>query len=417
MAKHFIGVEDYEISPTWKAPSKKRTSMALGLTALYMIRRYRSSKKKGSGSSSGRRAPQKSMDTRQRCTVKMHYSKSMEAHKEQINRYIVKEGKGKDGQAPSLYGTSEAEYRAKMTNKNFRIFLSPGTNTVPLETLAKSFISSLESQTGYKLYWVAANHYDTAHHHVHLLINGKDAFGKEVFFPPDLVKTFMRENARNICTSLIGSRTKEDLAQERTGLLTANRYTYLDDRIKEQLKNNKLTPRFTGRDSESIHTRLAHLKSLGVCTYRDGNYVFTPGWETLLRTNGRYNAFLSARKSLMYTEEQNLTLYDGSQGNVSGVITKIFRTDEVSDNHALILESIDGKAYFIPLYARPKVTGGQTIEVVPEQNQRGRLTPTIHKKTHAELLAVCEKRDFRRGFAGAVRTNESLMETNENSRS
>lgn len=412
MAKHFIGVDDYEISPTWKSPHRKRSSLALGLVALYALRRYRMSKK-GGGSSGGRRMPKPTVDTRQRCTVKMHYSKSMEAHKEQINRYLVKEGKGKDGKSPSLYGTPEAEYRQKMTNKNFRIFLSPASNNIPLDTLAKTFITSLEVQTGYKLYWVAANHYDTAHHHAHLLINGRDKEGKDVFFPPDLVKTFMRENARNLCTALIGSRTKEDMAEERKGQLTANRITFLDGKIKEQLKDNTIIPRFTDRNAESIKCRLTHLQSIGLCKYKDGKYYFLPEWESLLKTNGRYNAFLSVRKDLVHTEEQNFVLYDGSQGKISGVVTKVLKTDEVSDNHAMVLESINGKAYFIPLYTKPKVTGGQTIEVVPEKNQRGRLTPIINKKTHAELFAECEQLDYRKGFAGAVRAREHAHERPE----
>lgn len=411
MAKHFIGVDDYKISPTWKSPGRKRSSLALGLLALYALKRYRSGKK-GSGGGGGRTVAKTASDTRQRCTVKMHYSKSIEAHKEQINRYLVKEGKGKDGQSPALYGTPEAEYRKHMTNKNFRIFLSPASNNIPLETLANTFVASLEKQTGYKLFWVAANHYDTAHNHVHLLINGTDKNGKDVFFPPDMVKTFMRENARNLCTSLIGSRTKEDMAEERKGQLTANRYTFLDDKLKERLTDYKMTPPLTGRDAESIHKRLTHLQSIGICRYKDGQYIFLPEWEKLLRTNGRYNAFLSARKSLVHTDEQNFMLYDGSQGKVSGLVTKVFRTDEVSDNHALILESINGKAYFIPLYAKPKVTGGQTVEVVPEKNQRGRLTPTLNKKSHGELLQECEQHDYQKGFAKAVR---SVPQGNERS--
>lgn len=413
MVKHFIGVDDYEISPTWKAPQRKRSSLALGLAALYVLRKYRSSKKKySSGGSGGGRTSSQVKDTRQRCTVKMHYSKSMEAHKEQINRYLVKEGKGKDGTIPTLYGTPEDEYRKNMTNKNFRIFLSPASNSIPLADLAKSFVASLEAQTGYKLYWIASEHYDTAHHHVHLLINGKDKDGRDVFFPPDQVKTFMRENARNICTSLVGSRTKEDMSQEKEGLLTSNRYTFLDEKIKERMKENEVMPKYTGRDCESINRRLDHLVSLGLCRFENGKYIFIEAWEKTLKTSGRYNAFLSARKDLKYTSEQNLHLYDGTQGKVSGLITRIFKTDEVSDNHALLLESIDGKAYFIPLFWKPTVKSGQNVEIVPEKNQRGRLTPKTYNITKEELLAQCEAKDYRKGYAAYLKNNQAEIEKN-----
>lgn len=399
MAKHFIGVEDYQISPEWKVPQRKKTSLAMGLSALYLVRRYCSGKKKkgGSGGSGKQRASKYVKDTRQRCTVKMHYSRSMSAHKEQIGRYLVKEGKGKDGTSPTLYGTNENEYRKNMTDKNFRIFLSPASNKVPLEALTKSFIDNLEMQTGYKLYWVAAEHYDTAHHHVHVLINGKDKNGRDVFFPPDMVKTFMRENAQNICTSLVGSRTREDIQKEKEGQLTANRYTYLDERIKGRLINSKFT--LHSWDKEIIRRRLDHLQKLGICTYKDDEYVFSTAWENTLKTNGRYNMFLSARKEMHYTNEMKLELYDGSQGSVTGVVTKIYKTDEVSDNHAILLESIDGKAYFIPLFRKPAVRYGEGIEIKPERNQRGRLDPKVYKKTSEELLAQCKQAGYEKGYA------------------
>lgn len=409
MARHFIGVEDYEIKPEWKAPHKKTNSIAMGLAALYLIRRYCSGKKKrgGSGGIKSRHYPAK--DTRQRCTVKMHYSKSMEAHKEQINRYLVKEGKGKDGKAPELYGTPQDEYRKNMTNKNFRIFLSPASNNVPLETLTKSFVDMLELQTGYSLYWVAAEHYDTAHHHAHLLINGKDKNGKDVFFPRDMVKTIMRENAQNICTSLIGSRTKEDIQKEKEGSLSVNRYTYLDEQIKGKLIDGKY--HLHSWDAESTRRRLDHLEYLGLCSYTDEAYLFSKEWDATLRTNGRYNCFLSARKALRYTHEMNLSLYDGSKGTVSGVVSKIYKTDEVSDTHALLLEGIDGKAYFIPLFKKPKISSGATIEILPEKNQRGRLEPKIVMKAENELKHSCEQKGFTTGYAAYLRSGRDRSGT------
>lgn len=406
MAKHFIGVDDYKISPEWKPNHHKKTSIALGLAALYVLRKYKSGKnKKGGGGGGGRKGSSYVKDTRQRCTVKMHYSKSMGAHKEQINRYLVKEGKGKNGQPPTLYGTPEAEYRKNMTNKNFRIFLSPASNTIPLETLAKTFVTSLEAQTGYKLYWIAAEHYDTAHHHVHLLINGTDKKGKDVFFPPDVVKTFMRENARNICTSLVGSRTKEDIQKEKEGLYTANRYTYLDEQIKTRLINNTFKPKQYVPENESLLKRLDHLQTLGLCKYKDDQYDFTQSWDKTLRTNGRYNSFISSRKELKHTNELNLKLYDGTQGKVSGVITKVYKTDEVSDNHAILLEGIDGNAYFVPLFWKPDVRKGENIEILPEKNQRGRLSPKVYKKREADLLSEINEKEYKKGYAAYLKNS------------
>jgi hypothetical protein len=228
-----------------------------------------------------------------------------------------------------------------------------------------------------------------------------------------MVKTFMRETARNICTSLIGSRTKEDIAKEKEGQLTANRYTWLDDKIKERLADNKLQLTSKDRRNESLVNRLDHLMELRLCRFENDKFLFFQGWDQKLRTNGRYNAFLSARKELKYTNEQNLELYDGSKGIVSGVVTKIYKTDEVSDNHAILLESIDGNAYFIPMFKKPKIRYGEGIQVTPQKNQRGRLTPTIEKKTKEELLAKSEARDYRYGLAAFLQGKKTDVQNEE----
>lgn len=370
MAKHFIGVDTYKISPEWAAPRKKKT-LLLGLAALYVVRKYQKTKKSSGGSGK----IYASKDTRQRCTVKMHYSKSIEAHKEQINSYLVKEGKGREGKVPPLYGTDVKEYKKHMVDKNFRIFLSPSSNTIPLSILAKKFVDALQSQTGYKISWIAAEHYDTAHPHVHILINGKDQKGKDIFFPRDLVKTFMRENAKNLCTSLIGSRTKDDIKCEINGSLSSSRFTNIDKDIADRIRNNSFF--LTGFEKRQIIQRLEYLKTLNLCVYNNNTYTFIEGWEENLKINGRFNAFLQSKKELHFTNPLNHSLYQGEPVMVTGIISKIYKTDEVSDNHAILLETEQGKSYFIPLFQKPQVRQGDTVIIKGEKNQKGRLMPQI----------------------------------------
>jgi hypothetical protein len=305
----------------------------------------------------------------------MNYSKSPAAHFEQLNNYMVREGAGKDGKKAELYGTPEAEYRAHMVGKNFRIFLSPESNNVPLETLAKTFIKKLEMETGKKLYWVGANHYNTAHHHAHLLINGVDKDGREVYFPRDLVKTLMRESARDICTSLIGSRSRGEIAMEKKAALRANRYTFIDEKLKLFMNGRKVDCGQIKKDRERYAARLDHLRTLGICTWKDGGYEMEEGWEETLKTAGRYNMYLEARK--LYGDGRKVELYESGMGIREGKVRKIYKIDEISDDHAVVLETAGGKAYFIPLYKKPGVREGEEIGVVPKKNERGRLSAEL----------------------------------------
>ena len=370
--------------------------------------------------SSGGRGIRKT-DARQKCVAKMQYSNSIDAHRLQLEHYLVREGTERDGSRAKLYGTDLETYKQNMVEKNFRIFLSPQSDKVDLTDLTKRFITKLELQTGYKLYWQAANHYNTGHPHAHLLINGIDKNGKEITFPKDIVKTFMRETARTICTSQLGIRTREELDIEKERELTAPRFTKLDQRLKELCFGGyRVDLEGVTLNREKILTRLEYLRTIKLCVYKDGGYKLSPRWEEDLRANGRYNAFLKARDGLAYSRPSQFKVYSGAQGQITGKVTKIYRTDEdASDSHAVILESPDGKAYFIPLFKKPEVKDGEQkaelkegelVTIKTYESQKGRLTPTLFKAPVKNLKQAIKKRNASGKLADEIlNTKEKLF--------
>ncbi|MDR0601556.1 MAG: DUF3363 domain-containing protein [Treponema sp.] len=376
--RHFLFEEkEYRI----RASFKRRKEIRDAVTELSRLLRSR-----GTGRSGGRPGA----DTRQKCIAKMQYSNSLEAHKVQLEHYLAREGTDINGSAAKLFGTDSEVYRNNMAEKNFRIFLSPQSPHVNLKALTEQFVEKLEKQTGYRLYWQGACHYNTAHPHAHLLINGVDKLGREITFPKDMVKTFMRDTARDLCTAQLGRRTGRELAVEQEQELAAPRLTRLDKRIGELCVDGRISLNGGLYDKDRIRVRLAALCNLGLCTYENGGYRMKADWDEDLRTNGRYNAFLKARGNLRYSDPSSLKLYSGGMGEITGRVTKIYRLDEdASDNHALVVEGLDGKAYFIPLFKKPALRDGKMKLVLNEGalvsiktygTQQGRLTPFIFKQ-------------------------------------
>jgi hypothetical protein len=399
----------------------------------------------GSGGFAGRGA---AGDSRRNCVVKTRYSDSMAAHLHQINKYLTREGTDREGGAAELYGTDIAEYKANMTDRNFRVFLSPQNGNTDLTALTKSFVKRLELDTGYKIYWEAANHYNTDHPHSHLIINGKDRDGREVKFSKDLVKTFMRENARDICTAMTGSRSMNELAMEREAALTANRKIPFDREIKERM-NGTLCVNLDGiKDRSAYVKRLDHLKKIGLAEFAEGRYKLNHKWEETLAQAGRCGCFLSARDALRFTDRSKLNSLDTNFEfaklrlihrmpeekreeyrketerakemtrdadakekrkavyavdkkygiNVfdevvkKGVVSKVYTIgDDESRSHAVLLESVDGKAYFIPLLDKPDVKEGQFVKVTPARGQNGRLAPDFAEVKEKHLVMEAKK--------------------------
>jgi hypothetical protein len=233
------------------------------------------------------------------------------------------------------------------------------------------------------------------------LINGKDKDGREVEIPRDIVKTFMREYARDICTSQIGNRTAGEIALEKERELEAQRFTRLDESLKDLCGGNfAIYPNQIYVNRERVLTRIENLRKMGLCSYKDGAFRFSPQWEDDLRANGRYNTFLTARSQLQYTDQANLKVFSGADGVITGKVTKIYRPDDdFSNNHAVIIECPDGKAFFVPLLKAPKMIvksgyegkekvelkEGELVSLNTFEPQQGRLTPVIFKARDGEI--------------------------------
>jgi len=394
--RHFLFEDkEYKINPQFKRRRVKEQDPSRALANL-MRMVSRSTGKRGGygGHSTGRIAGRGKTDIRQKCIAKMQYSDSSAAHKVQLEKYLTREGTDINGGQAKLYGSDIDEYRKNMVDRNFRIFLSPQSDKVNLTELSKKFMEKLQAATGYNLYWQAANHYNTAHPHAHLLINGVDVSGKQVEIPKDIVKTFMREYAQDIYTAQLGNRSREEIAIEKERELSAPRYTRLDDRIRELSEGTgrlNLDGAKDSRERQRLLARIETLRGMKLCEYKNGGYKVAPRWEENLRANGRYNTFLKAREELHYCRPESLRVFSGNQNEISGKVTKVYRTDgDASDNHAVIIEGFDGRAHFVPLFKEPEIKeggqqrrlqAGELITVKPYQNQKGRLTPLLSKLT------------------------------------
>jgi hypothetical protein len=399
--KHFLFEnKDYKYSPSFGRAKRGPDSGA----ALSRMMRTLAGKRGGRAGGGGG-------DARQRCVAKAQYSSSGTTHRRQLD-YIVRKGTAIDGGPAELFGTDIKEYRENLVDKNFRIFLSPENgDKIDLKELAERFTRRVELQTGYKLLWQGACHYNTAHPHAHLLVNGVDKDGNEVVFSRDVVKTFMREISRDLCTSQIGARTRGEMSVEREKELSAGRWTNMDALIKNlSTGGNTVSMDKTGAlDKKRITARMETLAKLGLCSFEQGSgYKLAGGWEEDLRANGRYNTFLKARGDLAYSAPQRLKLYSGAAGAVSGKVTKIYKIDgDASDSHAVLMEGADGRAFFVPLLKGPEVMDGgkkaklkegDFITLKTRETQKGRLTPVIYKKDERALRAEA----YKNGYAGPL---------------
>ncbi len=63
-----------------------------------------------------------------------------------------------------------------------KLMLSPGINTVDREAYTREVMAAIERQKGLNLEWYAVEHNNTDHHHIHVVVMGKDLDGRNVTF-------------------------------------------------------------------------------------------------------------------------------------------------------------------------------------------------------------------------------------------
>jgi hypothetical protein len=337
--------------------------------------------------------PGSSFSSQQNCIIKVRIGKELTTHNRFIKEYLPQENKEHVGIKPALFGgdgfTLE-NYIQGMTGKHFKFIVSPENQNIDIKALVKTLVKRVEKISGYHLYWTAAVHTDTSHPHAHILINGTDKNGKEVFFDKLFITQTMREMSRQICTEMAGKRSRAEIRASVLQSCNHNRYCPFDDALREkEIKLQKPDGPYTGSvetDNELLYRRLCHLSDLGLAKQKAGSdtvFFMEKDWSGKLRAVGRYNSFLKARSQLIAAPAPSMELYTKETGEITGTITRLYKmNDEDSWNHAILVENASlCKAWYIPLYHEPKdILLKAEIICRQETTQKGLLVPRITVK-------------------------------------
>lgn len=306
------------------------------------------------------------IDRRQMCIVKASIRYGFENLKKHIE-YLKKEGKGKNGESTELYGNMVTN-DSLLSEKQFRFILSPENQNTDLRVLTEELIKRIEHETGFNLIWIAAEHYDKPHKHVHISINGTDLNNRDVVFQRELMKFGLRSFARDICTEMNGVRTKEEVKATQSRSCNADRFTMVDKKLLCYLRSNSITKKkiMAMANTTLYYSRLQHLISLNLCSYDSSKEVFNfkKDFDKELKIYGRYSSYITAFSSLAITPDK-YSLHDViKDGPVQGKIVRRFFMQDDSTTHAVVLEKEDKSYVYVPLKFPPsKWNNGEEIKI------------------------------------------------------
>ena len=287
------------------------------------------------------------------------------------------------------------EARGKNDRHQFRMIVSPedGRELQSLRATTRDLMRDMERDLGTKLDWVASDHWDTDHPHVHVVIGGRRDDGRDLVIPREYISRGIRDRARELVERELGPVPEHDFRKRHARMLEQESYTALDREI-ERLADNTgciddqaIEKRVKAWRRPLVRLRLRHLRKLGLASRRDDGWHMPRDTPQTLRRLGERGDKL---KALHRTLRER-----GTDHRIDGVSVAGLRHGEASfvgrvadrgiaadgrDRAFLLVEDIAGRLCHVPIGRVEKLddlTVGDIVRVSPMDTRAKQVDRTV----------------------------------------
>ena len=308
-----------------------------------------------------------------RVIVKTHLVK-MGAYGKDAQRhhldYIQRDSAAREGETGLLYSRDEVmldgdafHERGLDDRHQFRVIISPedGKELGDLRTYTRNVMAQMERELGTKLDWVAANHYDTANPHSHIVIRGVKDNGSVFIIPRDYISHGMRDAAEHIATLELGPTTQIDVAKKLAQSVRHDRFTSIDRDLLSKAQNqivdlSKLPLDGSDWSQRFEKWRVKHLSTLGLAEKVGfGKWRLDDNFERTLRRMGDRGDILKAYHRAMTRAKLDRSLdsepiYDPAEKLARPITGRVIEKgvlDDVNDRSYIVLDTLKCETLFV----------------------------------------------------------------------
>lgn len=327
-------------------------------------------------------------------------------------RYIQRDGTSRDGERGQLYSATENRAdgsafleRGQEDRHQFRFIVSPedGADLSDLTAYTRDLMRQVEADLGTKLDWVAVNHHNTGHPHVHVIVRGKDDLGENLVINGDYLANGIRERASELTTLELGQVTEIEQTRKLSAEIDQDRYTRIDRAMTEEaddrfldLRHEPAEPRRQFNRALRLR-RLAKLEKMGLATeHAPGVWELSERMEPTLRDMGeRSDIIRNMHKALKADglERDPLTfhIHDGPPATpIAGRVVDKYLSDELGENLTVVVDGIDGRTHHVAGIDPARVEDariGSIVEIGPAD--------TTQRPSDRTIAAVAEDGIYR----------------------
>lgn len=280
----------------------------------------------------------------------------------------------------------------------FRVILSPEDSGVDLAELARRFVQqsffSARGTCRSTPLWVAANHYNTGHPHVHLIISRTCLDGSLLRIPEGYVREGVAAgDAGAILEAMKGPRSLAEASQAMAAMESQPEFNRLDREIRRRsipapagmgagwlLPDAAMDDVLSGRRS-MISRRLSSLGAMKLASRHETGWLLCPDWERQLRG--------MRKKKELGLEGRSVILDGADTKDYQGTVTGYAVDDDHSQTVALSVLDDEGRTHVLTeRFDEDALEGlkGSRVSVGPDPRGGGRPAVVRNK----DLL--CRKR-------------------------
>ncbi len=285
--------------------------------------------------------------------------------------YLRRDGVTRDGEKARLFGpgTENADARAFAERcgddrHHFRFIVSPddAPDMADLRSFTRDLVGQMEKDLGTRLDWVAVDHWNTEHPHIHLIVRGVRDDGQDLVISRDYIKEGMRDRARDLITQELGPRTDLDIRRSLESQIETERWTQLDRQLVRDAGKSgiiDLAPH-ADRQPDEFHAlkvgRLRTLEILGVAgQVGHSQWFIKPEAESVLRELGERGDIIKrmhralAERGIERGSASYVLAGESLDVPVVGRLLERGLDDELKGTAFAVVDGVDGRTHHIKL--------------------------------------------------------------------
>lgn len=282
-------------------------------------------------------------------------------------KYLQREGVTKDGERGAMFDAAGdsadpgafAE-RCVEDRHHFRFIVSPddAERLADLRSYTRELMAQAEQDLGTRLDWIAIDHWNTGHPHLHVLVRGRDQEGADLVISRDYISRGLRARAGELVRLELGPRSELEVAEQLTRQAEAQRWTDLDRglaRLSGEEGLIDLRPA-RGARGDRLHqaqvARMRRLEAMGLARPAGvGRWRLEPSAQTTLEAMGREGDVIARLHSAMRGVGRALDPADFTLGStaVVGRLAGRGHDDELAGSAFAVVEGTDGRLHHIAL--------------------------------------------------------------------